>query len=136
MPAFRDWLAASRYRGSVTAFARANDVPRTTVQAWAGGGRVGPAYRERLRAITGLRFKPDRPGDSLDARARRIERLVRALARELAAFTGEEARPRELLRARIDVRTAHRVANLLLLFLDERRYAEYRDLNRALVRRR
>jgi len=60
---------------------------------------------------------------------------VRELGRELTSFTGDDVRRREVLRAGLDARVTHRVANLLLLLLDERRYAEYRDLNRALARR-
>ncbi len=139
-PSFREWLVASAFSGSPTAFARAHRLPRTTVQSWTRGGRVGRAHRERLRAITGVDFAPAPPRRDRervpDERARRVERLVRQLGLELSSFTAADAQRRDALRARLDARVAHRVANLLLLLLDERRYAEYRELNRPVVRTR
>lgn len=109
---FREWLAASPYRGSPTAFARAHRIPRTTVQEWARGAVVGPAYRERLRAITGIRdfatTAPERAraGAAVERRAQRVRTLVRELARELARFGGADERPRAVLRARTGTSTS------------------------------
>ncbi len=139
---FGDWLKASEYRGSPTAFARAQRIPRTTVQHWARGAGIGVRYRARLRSITGIdefatrKENPTVRDPDADRAARRVRALVGELARELSRFTRADGRGRALLRERLDQETAHRVANLLLLLLDERRYAEYRELNRTLAERR
>lgn len=142
---FADWLDSSEYRGSPTAFARANGLSRTTVQHWVRGRGIGQRYAAKLRAITGIEHfgavAPDRalyPGErkETERHARRIKELVNELGDELLHFRDKSARHRALLRERLDLSAVHKIANLLLLFMDEQRYTEYRDLNRTFKRLR
>src|SRR5437867_316430 len=88
---FADWLDSSEYRGSPTAFARANGFSRTTVQHWVRGRGIGYRYAAKLKAITGIEhfaaIGPDRalyPAErkETERHARRIKELVTELGDE------------------------------------------------------
>lgn len=140
---FAEWLAASKFKGSSTEFARVHGFPRQTVQHWVKGRGIGARYTQRLRDITGItEFATSASDKALYPReraeaerhAKRIAELVDALGRELVYFRDKSPRHREHLRERMELGDVHHIANLLLLFTDEERYAEYRELNRTFRR--